>query len=151
MPQLHTYYSDGDRSSSGWYKGAMGSLVCGFLLALLSIEFDGYRASSTPTWVYPCNENPSRKPTTQWWRCLVSMIPRLLPASSVYTMTYMSFTKSQAVSDTHIISWNAWLGRRTVTPRSTTSICKFCMPVNHTTMQCTTKLQTTVAEHYYRV
>ena len=34
----------------------------------------------------------------------------------------------------HIASWNPWLGRTTVRLRWTASTCKYCIPVNHTTV-----------------
>ena len=50
---------------------------------------------------------------------------------------------ASSIRQSHITSWNAWLGLRTVTLRWTTSTCKYSIPVNHKTMQCTTKQQIT--------
>ena len=76
------------------------------------------------------------------------MIPRLLPASVHAKYNDMSCTplseKSRAVFNTHILHHGTlgWaVEREDYAELRLHVITKCCMPVNHTTMQCTTKLQ----------
>ena len=153
-PQLRTC-SDGDRSSSGWYKGAMSSLVLyggspslgkwekkmgSFLPSLAyNIKIDRYRASSTPTvpvYTLATKILQGNQPLTdggvwcQWYHACYLL--------AVYTMTCMSCTprseKSRAVFDTHIIyhGMPGWVVER-YDYAELRVLCKYCLPVNYTT------------------
>ena len=137
--------SDGDRSSSGWYKGAMmSSLVCGgwpslggwkknrFLLAFLFYHIPGRSIDAEHLRHLPLMTAPGVNDTSpatcffctyMQWRVLYATIGKI----------------ASSIRHSHIISWNARLGRRTVRLRWTTSKCKWCMPVNHTTLLCVTR------------
>ena len=133
---------------SSLVRGGSPSLAgskCTFLLAFRSISIDRYWVSWTPMYTLAATIHQGNQPLIIRWRRLLivsQLIPRLLPAP--YMCCTSLSEKSPPLFNTHMrfASWSAWLGRTTLRLCWTASTCKYCMPVKHTTMQCTTKQQT---------
>ena len=60
-------------------------------------------------------------------------IPRLLHVTVQVPLATAVEKIANITLCSHIASWNPWLGRTTVRLRRTASICKYCVPVNHST------------------
>ena len=67
-------------------------------------------------------------------RRLVPFTRRLLPVSVHVPLATTVEKIANSTRYSHIESWNSCLSCTTVTIRWTASICKYCIPVNHTTM-----------------
>ena len=126
---------------------SLGRSNCPFLLGFLSISIDRYREPGIlHTCVYPCNNNPSGKPTTDD-QMTAPGVSDTSPATCFFcTCPVRHCRKKREKYSTLIYCIMECLagpyndGRKT-TLNCESMQCTYCMPVKHTTMQCTTKQQ----------